>query len=345
LPVSMMDWVIKKWYEITMMPDGGLNQYGIYRLPIQTPFPVGKVNSYFVEGPVPTLIDVPPHGNSYLKELRDGIAHLGYSLQDVKRIIVTHPHIDHFGSAAAIAAESGAEVWVSKEGARWLEHYEDELLEDELFSRDFLGAAGVSAERVENILPRFFRPARELARRIKPSRYLAEGDEVMLGRILFRVMAVPGHTPWCMLIYHERDRIAFSGDFLLKEISSNALCQRPYVVPEGYRSLKAYTASLERVRDMHFRLVLPGHGDVIESPSARIEELLSFIGERRRLMRDILARGVQTPFQIMNELFPDLPGDELFLAISEIVGHLEILEEKGLAVRLEGTPIRFTWVD
>jgi glyoxylase-like metal-dependent hydrolase (beta-lactamase superfamily II) len=324
-----------------MMPDGGLNQYGIYRLPIQTPFPVGKVNSYFIEGPVPTLIDVPPHGNPYLRELRDGIADLGYSLQDVKRIIVTHPHIDHFGSAAAIVAESGAEVWISREGARWLEHYEDELLEEELFCRDFLAAAGVSAEGVDDALPRYFRPARELARRIKPSRYLAEGDEVVLGRILFRVMTVPGHTPWCMLIYHERDRIAFSGDFLLKEISSNALCQRPNVVPKGYKSLKAYTASLERVRDMHLRLVLPGHGDVIESPSARIEELLSFIGGRRRLIRDILTGGAQTPVQIMDKLFPDLPGDELFLAISEVIGHLEVLEEEGLVAKLEGKPLRF----
>jgi glyoxylase-like metal-dependent hydrolase (beta-lactamase superfamily II) len=325
-----------------MMPDSGLNQNGIHCLPIQTPFPVGKVNSYFIEGPVPTLIDVPPHGDPYLRELRDGIAHLGYALQNVRRIIVTHPHIDHFGSAAAIVAESGAEVWISREGARWLEQYEHELLEEEVFSRHFLTTAGVPMKWVDDALPRYFRPARELARSIKPSRYLAEGDEVMLGRTLFRVMTVPGHTPWCMLIYHERDRIAFSGDFLLKGISSNALCQRPSVVPKGYKSLKAYTASLERVRDMDLRLVLPGHGDVIENPSARIEELLSFIGERRRLIRDMLTGGAQTPVQIMNKLFPDLPGDELFLAISEVIGHLEVLEEEGLAKRCGQNPISFS---
>ena len=325
----------------TVMSDGGLNQYGIYRLPIQTPFPVGKVNSYFVEGPVPTLIDVPPHGDPYLRELRDGIVDLGYSLRHVKRIVVTHPHIDHFGSAAAIAAESGAEVWVSREGARWLEQYEEELADEEAFSREFLMTAGVPGAWVEDALPRFFRVARTLAQRVSVSRYMAEGDKLPLGSGSFRVVTVPGHTPWCMLIYDEEDRIAFSGDFLLKGISSNALCQRPYAVPEGYKSLKAYTASLERVRDMHLKLVLPGHGDVIESPSARIEELLSFIDERGRLIRDILFGGAQTPVQIMNKLFPDLPGDQLFLAISEIVGHLEILEEKGLAAKLEGKPLRF----
>jgi glyoxylase-like metal-dependent hydrolase (beta-lactamase superfamily II) len=306
---------------------------------------VGKVNSYFVEGPVPTLIDVPPHGNPYLRELRDGITDLGYSLRHVKRIIVTHPHIDHFGSAAAIAAESGAEVWISREGARWIEHYEEELADEEAFNKEFLTSAGVPKGRVEDVLPRFFRPARTLAQRVSVSRYMAEGDELPLGSGSFRVIGVPGHTPWCMLIYNEEGRVAFSGDFLLKEISSNALCQRGHVLSKGYKSLKAYTASLKRVREMRLKLVLPGHGDVIANPSARIEELLSFIGERRRLIRDILTRGAQTPFQIMNELFPDLPASELFLAISEIVGHLEVLEEESLAVRLEGAPIRFTCVD
>ena len=310
-----------------------LSQYAVHRLPIQTPFPIGRVNSYFVEEPVPTLIDVPPRGVSFLSELQAALKHLGYSLQDIKRIIVTHPHIDHFGSVAAIAGQSEAEVWVSSAGAGWLEHYEAELVEEEIFSRGFLTGAGIPTDWVEQSLPDFFRPARELAQSVKPSRYLIEGDEVLLGPSLFKFVAVPGHTPWCMLIYDERDRIAFTGDFLLKEVSSNALCQRPRAVPKGYKSLKAYTASLKKVREMDLGLALPGHGEVIENPSERIGDLLTFIDERRGLIRDILSKGAQTPFQIMNQLFPELPGGELFLAISEIVGHLEMLEDEGLVER------------
>jgi glyoxylase-like metal-dependent hydrolase (beta-lactamase superfamily II) len=310
-----------------------LSRYAIHRLPIQTPFPIGSVNSYFVEGPVPTLVDVPPHGAPFLSELHSGLKGLGYRLQDVKRVIVTHPHIDHFGSAAAIAGQNEAEIWVSKEGAGWLEHYETELIEEELFSGTFLTNAGVPEEWVKRTLPQFFRPARELAQSVKPARYLTDGDEVLLGSALFRFVAVPGHTPWCLLIYDEQNRIAFTGDFLLKNVSSNALCQGPHAAPKGYKSLKAYTATLRKVREMNLRLALPGHGEVIENPSARIDELLSFIEERKGLIRSILSEGARTPFQVMNRLFPKLPASELFLAISEIMGHLEVLEEEGLVER------------
>ena len=326
------------------MPDEAFSQNGIHRLQIRTPFAVGTVNSYFIEEPAPTLIDVPPHGDLYLSELRDGLGRLGCSLGHVKRIIVTHPHIDHSGSAAAIAAESGAEIWVSRDGARWLERYDEELVYEEAFSKEFLASAGVPKAWIEEVIPRFFLGARELAKCVPVAHYLQEGDELALGRALFRVAAVPGHTPWCMLIHDEAHGLAFSGDFLLKDISSNALCQRGDVLPGGYKSLKAYKASLLKVQQMKLKRVLPGHGDVIESPAQRIEELLTFIDERRRLISDILAEGAQTPFQMMNAIFPGLPGDEVFLAISEIMGHLEILEEEGSAARLEGTPLRFAAV-
>jgi glyoxylase-like metal-dependent hydrolase (beta-lactamase superfamily II) len=310
-----------------------LSQCAIHRLPIRIPFPIGSINCYFVEEPVPTLIDVPPRGAPFLGELQTGLQDLGCTLQDVKRIIITHPHLDHFGSAAAIAGQSGAEVWISREGAGWLEHYEAKLVEEERFSRDFLTSAAIPAAWIEQATSGFFALALELAQTVKPSRYLIEGDEVLLGSAPFKFVAVPGHTPWCMMICNERDRVAFTGDFLLKEVSSNALCQGPHAAPKGYKSLKTYLASLRKVREMDLRLALPGHGDVIEQPSERIEELLSFIGERKGLMRDILSKGAQTPFQIMNQLFPELPGRELFLAISEIMGHLEVLEEEGLVKR------------
>ena len=310
-----------------------LSQYAIHQLPIRTPFPIGRVNCYFVEEPVPTLIDVPPYDTSFLAELQAKLDDLGYALRDIGRIIVTHPHIDHFGSAAEIAAQSGAEVWVCREGAGWLEHYETELVEEELFSRNFLTSAAIPTAWIEQATSKFFALARALAQSVKPSRYLTEGDEVLLGPALFRFVAVPGHTPWCMLIYNERDRIAFTGDFLLKEVSSNALCQGPHAATEGYKSLKTYTASLKKVREMGLDLALPGHGKVIENPSERIADLLTFIGQRKELIRDILSKGAQTPFQIMSQLFPELPASELFLAISEIMGHLEVLEEEGLVKR------------
>lgn len=313
----------------------------IHRLEISTPFPVGTVNSYFVAEPVPTLIDTPPNGAQYMDEVTEKLRALGYRIQDIGRIIVTHPHIDHSGLAAAIQELSGAEVWASAGGVGWLEDYEGELRREEEFSIAFLISAGAPAAWVKEVVPQFFGPARAFSRSAKPSRYLSAGDNLSLAGTSFTVKAVPGHTPWCMLIYNPESAIGFSGDFLLKEISSNALCQRPDVAPPRYKSLKAYLASLRDVQAMHLRCIFPGHGEMINEPSHRIDGLLSFIAERRELVLSILAKGEQTPFQMMGELFPGLPGHQLFLAISEIMGHLEVLEDEGLALRTGHDPLRF----
>jgi hypothetical protein len=43
-----------------------------------------------------------------------------------------------------------------------------------------------------------------------------------------------------------------------------------------------------------------------------------------------LSKGEKTPFEIAMDLFPGVPPFEVFLGISEAVGHLEILREKGM---------------
>ena len=158
----------------------------------------------------------------------------------------------------------------------------------------------------------------------------------MMGRILFRVMTVPGHTPWCTLIYHERDRIAFSGDFLLKGISSNALCQRPDVVPKGYKSLKAYTASLERVRDMDLRLVLPGHGDVIERPHDEVKRLIAHRLMRERKVIDAFAvKNPATLDELLPVVYSDTPAKLHPVARRSLHAHLIKLVEDDRVVEAE----------
>ena len=112
--------------------DGPRERGGIHRLAPTSP---AEVNIYFVERPVPTLIDAPMKDALSLAELSGQLQHLGYSLSDIEVIIVTHPHIDHFGSAGDIVEISGAEVWATDDTARWLENYDTECLEEERFQK------------------------------------------------------------------------------------------------------------------------------------------------------------------------------------------------------------------
>ncbi len=74
----------------------------IHRISVPTPFYVGPVNVYLIEEDPLTLIDAGPRDDASLEGLRSGLNQLGYKLSDIKRIIISHAHADHYGLARVI---------------------------------------------------------------------------------------------------------------------------------------------------------------------------------------------------------------------------------------------------
>jgi glyoxylase-like metal-dependent hydrolase (beta-lactamase superfamily II) len=307
-----------------------LKRLGIHRLVVPVPFPVEPLNVYFIEEPVPTLIDTPPKGRSFLKLLEERLDALGYRIADIRRIILTHPHFDHYGLARDIVARSGAEVCAP--AGTDLCFRADSIEEDEKFQQDLLLKADAPEQWIEYVKHKFGGWARRYGCDIIPSQYLKHGCTVEIGPDAWVVTSAPGHTPWCILIHDPDSHVAFTGDFLLQNISSNPIVQRPSVIPKGYGSLKALISSLKKARNMGLQLVLPGHGELIEDPNTRIDLLIQFIEERKALVYDIVSSGPQTLFRMVKKLFPRLRRYELFLAVSELIGHLEVLEEEGRVI-------------
>ena len=82
----------------------------IHRLPIPTPFRVGRVNCYLIEDDPLTLVDVGPNSARILVALEDALREHGRRLEDLERVVITHQHTDHLGLVGIIAERSGAEV-------------------------------------------------------------------------------------------------------------------------------------------------------------------------------------------------------------------------------------------
>jgi len=314
-------------------------EYGIHRIPISSRMFGFVVNSFFVEKPYPTLVDVPPDEGVYLDKLQSGLEKAGHSLKDIRRIIVTHPHFDHFGSARTISETSGAELWASERGAAWFEDFEEQISAEERFRHELLldsNATDTEIQEVDN----YYRKATPLARSIKPVKYLKEGDRFELSSLVFTVTAVPGHTPWCILLHDVENRLGFSGDFL-QSVTSNPLIQRNTKALPSYNSLKSYTRSLEKICAMGLQTVLAGHGEIIENGSKKAQDILGVIQQRREAILHILGDSSHTLVEIGRTLFPDLLPGRLFNAICEIVSHLELIEEEGFVVRVGNQPTRY----
>ena len=91
----------------------------IYRLPVQV-FPNGFIGFVYVvlNAGVPTLVDTgsgyPTSNEDLLKGFDALQSEFGESLRltDIKRIIVTHGHVDHFGGVAFVQEQTGATVGI-----------------------------------------------------------------------------------------------------------------------------------------------------------------------------------------------------------------------------------------
>jgi glyoxylase-like metal-dependent hydrolase (beta-lactamase superfamily II) len=304
----------------------------LHQLSIPTPFPVGPVNVYLAEGERLTLVDTGPRYEPAREALRKQLNQLGYQAEHLRRIVLTHAHADHCGLAAELAAEPGAEVWTHGENV-------DRLSADGngqrlAFYARLMRWAGVPLT-VMMRLAKVQRGLHRYAEPVAPDHLLADGDGLEMGGEVWQVLHTPGHTGGLICLYQPERHLLLSSDHLLRDISSNAIVDPP---PSGGtqrpRRLVEYLSQLRRVAQLDVGLTLPGHGPPITDHRALIQERLAFHEERGRRILETLGNRYPTSetltaYQIAEALFPELDPVDTFLAISEVIGHLQWLESEG----------------
>ena len=303
----------------------------LYRLVVPTPFAVGPVNVYLsagAGGPL-TLVDTGPCTDPARAALEEGLSSLGYALSDIERIIITHAHVDHYGLAGEVARLSGASVYSHSNNRPILEDHAGKQVQRQVFYEDLLVEAGVPQE-VQTALNHVMRGYRRFASSVSSLHELADGDTLMLAGHTWQVLFMPGHASGLVCLYQPDTQILLSSDHLLRDVSSNPFVEPP---PPGQarrrRSLVDYIASLERTAALNIAVAWPGHGEPIHDHRALIESRLAFHHRRAEAILAVLKDGPRTAYALSQLLFPDLNTVDYFLAISEVLAHLEWLEARG----------------
>lgn len=298
----------------------------VHRIELPTPFPVGPVNAYLLTGAPLTLVDAGPKTPEAQAALDAGIAASGCRVEDVRRIILTHGHTDHFGNAAAVQARSGAAIYghpadaAKFAGGRWIvEHI-----------KPFFSQAGLPDAFLEAFTDRL-RGFRYLFDPLVKVGALNDGDTVGLDGDRLRVLYCPGHSIGHICLYHE-DGSLIAGDLLLEEVSPNPVVE---FGPTGERipTLPQYLHSLRRVLLLNCDIAYPGHGEPITNPSARARELMTHHEQRKEQIFERLGKTPKTLLALCQEIYRNLDEVNVMLALSEVIGHLDLLiEEKRVAV-------------
>lgn len=305
----------------------------IHQITLPTPFPVGPVHTYLVQGDPLTLIDTGPQTPAALAALQAGLVEQGVALRDIQRVIITHAHADHYGLVGSIVAASGAEVWAHPLAQPLVEGWASYLAPREQFWLDLLLAAGVPAARAEDTA-RLYRDMQRFITYAPVARLLGEGDVIDLAGVGWQVLHCPGHADNLICLYQPAERLLLGNDHLLAHISSNAIVGPPPLgETERRRPLVDYWTSLCRVYELPVALVLPGHGDAVADVRGLINSRFRFYEQRLARLLNELSRGPQTVWQLAEALFRRLDAVDTFLAASEVLGHLDVLEQKGQVVK------------
>jgi glyoxylase-like metal-dependent hydrolase (beta-lactamase superfamily II) len=298
----------------------------VYKIELPIPFPVKTTNVFFIDEPPRTLIDTGIKTEASLAALKKGMEDFGFSLKSIERILITHGHIDHYGQAKRLSSLSGAPIYLHpKEYGRIRS-----ILHLLGYLKTVLLRNGIPEPLVNEAI-RYIESAHKLADPLEDAFFLEGGDPIPYESMTWRTILCPGHSPGLICFYWPEEKLLFSGDHLLKEVTPNPILNTPEDrSPLRYPSLKEYLDSLKKLENLDISLSLPGHGEEITDVKGLIQKILTHHQERMDLICSILSGGEKTPYEIALELFPGVPPFDVFLGISEAVGHLEILREKGM---------------
>jgi glyoxylase-like metal-dependent hydrolase (beta-lactamase superfamily II) len=287
------------------------------------------MNSYLIVDDPLTLIDAGPNTGTALDALERGLQEHDLRLEDLERIVLTHQHMDHIGLIQLVADRAGAEVLGLTSLQPLLSDYETFMEADVEFSTDLMVRHGVPDD-VRKGLRRLSRVIRAFGGRVDITRGLADGDTLDFAGRSFAIHHRPGHSP-SDLVFHDADTgLLIAGDHLIKHISSNPVAGMALGAPgERRRALVEYLASMQATREMDVAWVLAGHGEAFADHRSLIDD--RFSGHRRRAEKiaRLIEEQPRSAHELARELWGRVATTQVFLTLSEVLGHTDLLEDEG----------------
>jgi len=310
-------------------------------IPIALPTPwtsVGPVHVYLVREDPITLIDTGLDTPESQAALVAGLRAHGIALTDIKRVLITHAHYDHYGFAGRIQDASGAEVFAHRDEEGKLDG-PDWWLEAR---RRTLVDCGVSAE-IQAVLAHSLEASRHMISPLQEWRSLTPARHFESESGLLEAVHLPGHALGHTGYWDSMGQVLIGGDHLLDSVTPNPIMEavgpgHPAAVPHApYRALTLgqFLDSLERVSAMPLTRVLAGHGPEILD-HVGLANYYRTVHERR--LDSLQARLVVpiSAWDLTRLVYPKVKNLELFLALSEVLAHLDLLVVRGRAHIVSG---------
>jgi glyoxylase-like metal-dependent hydrolase (beta-lactamase superfamily II) len=302
----------------------------VFRLVLPLPFEgLDRVNAYLLaDDSGSTLVDcgiwdtgeARDHG---WDDLVEALAACGREPTDITRVVITHPHIDHYGMAGRVREETGAQLLMHREARHDLEIYRNPKEAAERIAELF-AEHGVERSAVDELSQ--FEDWRAFIHSVAEADVeIDDGTTFEASSRTWEVVHTPGHARSHVCLWSRSDGLLISGDHLLPTITPHIDYRRGETDPLG-----DFLASLDKTEALGPKLVLPGHGAPFEEGAERSRIVSRHHDRRLGAIVQIIRNEAHTANEITDELFGGtLLHFQRRLALGEALAHIAYLLKTG----------------
>ncbi len=307
------------------------------RIELPTLYGMKSVNAYLFLDPEPVLIDCGEKTDASWEALKTALAAHNLAVKDIKKIIITHAHVDHIGMAGRIVEESGAEVWVNEYCYDWAVNTEAMWKQRmEMMEKHILGEipAEGGANFKKMVLP--FMNAVMNAWDILPAEkvhsFPMEGT-LNFGGTDWQIIYAPGHTNMQTCFYQKEKKWLIGADMLLSITPTPVIEFRLDDPTERQKGLAEMLQSFDKMKALEIDTVFPGHYEPFGNHRRLIEAQVRRIHMRKDATYELIKDGKHRFYELFDVLYTNrmnMPG------MSMLRGYLDLLiDENRIEERIE----------
>ncbi|MBD1598094.1 MBL fold metallo-hydrolase [Pseudomonas typographi] len=318
---------------------------GIYWVRLPLPFALDHINVWaLADDDGWTLIDTGLYSTASVETWQQLLDNWP-DARPIRRVIVTHMHVDHVGMAGWFCERFACSLWMARQ-----EYLQARLTIAEAGRplphawRQFYQQAGWDTEAIDTFAAWAGRYAQQFHALPSSYRRLRDGENILIGGHRWKVLLTCGHSPEHASLYCPELKLYIAGDQVLPRISSN-VSTHPYE-PEA-DPLDDWYSSLGRIAlqvpdDV---LVLPSHNECFHGLHRRVETLRESVVKGLADLRNALrtpARVVDL-FEVLFRRSIDSSNPTQYrMATGEAISHLNLLLHRGeISARLDAQGVRW----
>ncbi len=294
---------------------------------------VAPVNVYLFTEPEPVLLDTGTNAATDQAALQAGLAAHGLAVSDLKRVIISHAHDDHFGPAATIAAHSDAAIWVSELAYEWLVDTPTMWQKRIVYYQDiFLPQTGLPEEMRQMVLD-FMAYSAETAVSVPRERTKVYPVDAALemGGLTWQTLYTPGHASHQTCYYQPETRQLLSSDMLMPT-TPTPVVERPSSGIKHVPGLPQFLSSLDLIESLDIEIVYPGHGEPFANYREIINKQRSRIFQRKAECLDCVRQGCDTVVSLVQKMYGRRSVSIQFAGLWMVIGYLDLLLADGAVV-------------